>query len=433
MAPRKGEGARNRGRISKRGGTGGHRSERNSTPASGITSVRGGSTVAGGNGGGGGGTRGEHGGNGCISEVAKSGDGVRQDSPIAVLPSSFMSMLDLVPLEYRGYDNEMEFRSIAQKWQEQLQTKDFSAHPLGDGELPIVREVAALVRVKAALAEMPNPFAEAIRTEALHSSAKVVERSEPYISKLVDGDWVGAVLQIFQDIRTNDETDWQLAERQKRLYDHWIGSFVGNSLQGLQTTIQHYQSNWNIAYAERYSKSINIVQSSGMGKSRLADEMGKTNFQFSFVFRNLGDTGYPPGDSEITHYFRQSSHDPSILVAGFYAAIASIGKSGVHVDFGVSLLTFDSGLEWYDKLSKQSPREPTAVLANLWHDLLAPTREREGNPVGVPSCDRQGLVRSNFRRKVYFEIVNRARGICEDLRTIHGKVINRILSSVEPL
>jgi hypothetical protein len=62
-----------------------------------------------------------------------------------------------------------------------------------------------------------------------------------------------------------------------------------------------------------------------MGKSRLADEMGKTNFQFPFVFRNPGETGYPPDDTEITDYFRQRSDDPSILVAGFYGALGSIG------------------------------------------------------------------------------------------------------------
>jgi hypothetical protein len=59
---------------------------------------------------------------------------------------------------------------------------------------------------------------------------------------------------------------------------------------------------------------------------------------------------------------------------------------------------------------------------------LAPTREWEGNSVGVTICDPEGMVRSKFRRTLFLEIVNRAGRICEDLRTIHGKVRYWIIS-----
>jgi hypothetical protein len=324
MACGKGAGARDRGGICKRGGNGDRPGRRNNRPTSGITTMNGDSTIDGGNGRRGNGTPGEHSGNGRSDEVDESRDAVREDSPTACFRTSFTSMLDLVPQEYRGYQNEMEFRTITLNWQKEMQPKKFSTNSLNE-VLPVLRRVATLARVTAALIETPNPFAQAIRMEALSCAAKLLDLSVRYIPKLAEGDWVGAILQVFQDIREPTVTDFDVEHQQKRLYDHWCRTFAGNSLQALQTTVQHYQSNWQIAYAERYSKSINIVQSSGTGKSRLADEMGKTNFQFPFVFRNPGETGYPPGDTEITDYFRQRSDDPSILVAGFYGALGSIG------------------------------------------------------------------------------------------------------------
>jgi len=78
-----------------------------------------------------------------------------------------------------------------------------------------------------------------------------------------------------------------------------------------------------------------------MWKSRLADEKGKRNYQFPFVFRNAGDTTHPPGDTEITDYFQQRSDDPSIPVVRLYAALGGISKSGVPPDFEEQLLTVD--------------------------------------------------------------------------------------------
>jgi len=58
-----------------------------------------------------------------------------------------------------------------------------------------------------------------------------------------------------------------------------------------------------------------------MGKSRLADELGKTNLEFSFVFRKPGNGGFPLGDPEITNYLQAPVH-ASIRAASLYAAIS---------------------------------------------------------------------------------------------------------------
>ena len=308
----------NRGEVSKRG-------------SGSIANCRGGGT--GNRGGGnmanrGGGTTSNHGagntGNrGAGNKVRESDDELMDQK--AVFLASFASTLDRVPPDYRGYQNEEEFRSIAQQWQQQMQGMEFA--PISDSDPPFVKAAVVWYRLKAAIIKMPNPFAQAMLTKAASSATKVEERFELYISILGEGNWVGAVLELLMSIRGYTENEDEVAERQEKLYDHWCGDYCGTSLQALEASIQDYQTNWRSDYTTNYPKSINIVQSSGMGKSRLADEMGKKNFQFAFIFRNSGDTGYPPCDPEITNYLRQGSSHPSILVAALYAAVGSIGIS----------------------------------------------------------------------------------------------------------
>ena len=234
-------------------------------------------------------------------------------------------MADQVPLRYRAYQKKEEFLSVAQQWQQQMQEMEFPL-PIRDKDRPTVKAAAAWLRIKAALNKTPNPFAQALLTEAARSDAKVVEELELYLSMLEAGNWVGAVLKLLSPICSSVAVTVSPADRQKKLYDHWCGKYSGNSLQSLEASIQRYQTEWRVDYDNHYySKSINIFQSSGMGKSRLADEMGKKNFQFPFVFRDPRDTGYPPGDMEISNYLRQSTPGPSILVAALYAAVGSMG------------------------------------------------------------------------------------------------------------
>ena len=56
-----------------------------------------------------------------------------------------------------------------------------------------------------------------------------------------------------------------------------------------------------------YARMISIIQSSGMGKSRLLDEMSKRFLTVSFALRGPDDTGLPPGDDEIRGFLIQTS------------------------------------------------------------------------------------------------------------------------------
>jgi hypothetical protein len=234
-----------------------------------------------------------------------------------------MSTLAQVPKRYRAYQSEHEFKNVVQQWKVQMDKKHYQHVPLVH-QTYLVRFTNTFRRLQDALGEIPNPFADSIRSKALNC-AHVVEAGLPvYAAKLAQGDWLGATVDFLKAV---DETGGSAAdtqETQNRLYDHWQDTYDGDSLEGLRTTIENYERQWTDEYATCYSKSINIFQSSGMGKSRLADELGKTNLEFSFVFRNPSDGGYPRGDTEITNYFQGAAH-ASILAASFYAAIGTIG------------------------------------------------------------------------------------------------------------
>ena len=53
-----------------------------------------------------------------------------------------------------------------------------------------------------------------------------------------------------------------------------------------------------------YAKTLVFVQSSGMGKSRLADSFGRVCPMINFVLREKGD-GYPPSDRQVEQFMRQ--------------------------------------------------------------------------------------------------------------------------------
>ena len=58
-----------------------------------------------------------------------------------------------------------------------------------------------------------------------------------------------------------------------------------------------------------YSRTLTFVQSSGMGKSRLADTFGETCPMINYVLRPEKATGFPPSDSEILSFMLMSPPD----------------------------------------------------------------------------------------------------------------------------
>lgn len=88
------------------------------------------------------------------------------------------------------------------------------------------------------------------------------------------------------------------------LHRHWTSKYIPGSLELLRKEIRdHGVTNPN----SLYSKSILFVQSSGTGKSRLADEYGTTCPMINFVVR--AGTGYPPADPEILQFLQRRASD----------------------------------------------------------------------------------------------------------------------------
>lgn len=74
------------------------------------------------------------------------------------------------------------------------------------------------------------------------------------------------------------------------LYDAWHFPYLMDFLIALRKQMQ----DCIIDCSDYYAKTFVFVQSSGMGKSRLADAFGKICLMINFILRK--DDGYPPGD-----------------------------------------------------------------------------------------------------------------------------------------
>lgn len=107
----------------------------------------------------------------------------------------------------------------------------------------------------------------------------------------------------------------------------WGAEYHGNLVKVLKDRIQGYE--WTILKAEKgskcelYAKMIPVIQSSGMGKSRLINELSKEILSVSFVLRKNEESGYPPGDTEITEFLTLGApgNEHSRIVALFAGAI----------------------------------------------------------------------------------------------------------------
>lgn len=77
---------------------------------------------------------------------------------------------------------------------------------------------------------------------------------------------------------------------------HWNRDYIGPSCESLRDNIREYEviSKHN----KQYSKLLFLFQSSGTGKSRLADEYGKFCPMVTYVLRN-DHSGFPPRDNII--------------------------------------------------------------------------------------------------------------------------------------
>ncbi|KAI9783978.1 MAG: hypothetical protein M1839_002923 [Geoglossum umbratile] len=93
------------------------------------------------------------------------------------------------------------------------------------------------------------------------------------------------------------------------LYSDWNGEFFEDPLIGLRQQMKDCISG-PLPY---YAKTLVFVQSSGMGKSRLADNFGTTCPMINFILRK-DSVGYPPTDSKIQQFMCQEIPDDVLKI-----------------------------------------------------------------------------------------------------------------------
>lgn len=125
-----------------------------------------------------------------------------------------------------------------------------------------------------------------------------------------------------------------------------------------------------------YAKSITIIQSSGTGKSRLVDELGKEFLTISFALRRpTDDITWPPGDPEITDFltcstcYRELTARAVALLSGTLAQLT----------------------EW---CNKKTQSDQTKEMAKTFHDEMAPIDPKSTETTS--QTELRSLFRTNF-------------------------------------
>ena len=105
------------------------------------------------------------------------------------------------------------------------------------------------------------------------------------------------------------------------LYASWNEPYYGDSVDALEKTLIRYEGNTESEARQLYAKMLPIIQSSGMGKSRLVDELSRRLITTTFTLRQNESSGYPPGDPEVTAFVRGSFSKLSWFVHGRAVAL----------------------------------------------------------------------------------------------------------------
>ncbi|KAI9762592.1 MAG: hypothetical protein M1840_001218 [Geoglossum simile] len=176
------------------------------------------------------------------------------------------------------------------------------------------------------------------------------------------------------------------------LHSDWNGVFFGDSLIGLRQQMKDCISG-PLPY---HAKTLVFVQSSGMGKSRLADSFGTTCPMINFILRK-DSVGYPPTDGQIQAFMRQPMpgdlldrvlDSPSRKGSSQSAKHARAATVWNHsVMFGILKAGFEIFNVWVE--------EQTCTEMSL--EELAHIRHEEMEP-----CDTTEMVDTRSRKRIDF-------------------------------
>ncbi|KAF8541146.1 hypothetical protein BDD12DRAFT_803959 [Trichophaea hybrida] len=189
-----------------------------------------------------------------------------------------------------------------------------------------------------------------------------------------------------------------LAKSLKSLHTSWNVDFYGDANKALKEKIQALEAQMmaEAGAPTYYCKLIPIIQSSGMGKSRLVDETSKDLFTISFTLRSGEESGYPPGDPEVTEYMDSS---------------LEMGDAHMHARAAALIAAaFGQAHEWMSKSVDVTPLQ--------WHDYMAPLdiSTTPGLELGAQGTAKQfALTRSSGRKEFCRKVTDSAGAIYKDL------------------
>ena len=179
---------------------------------------------------------------------------------------------------------------------------------------------------------------------------------ERLAAQMNSGNWAEVFYTISHSLPASESThDANRKRAVQNSVPYWTESYGGDALNGLVEKLRSAEANF--ISKRYYSKTVDIIQSSGCGKSRLVAEAGKLMLQISFPLRYDQDTGFPPGDPEVFSFLTggrmdyQNTHGRAI--AFLAASISSI-------------------LRWYHKHFQHSMVQLRDVLARWNSELNTP-------------------------------------------------------------
>jgi len=243
------------------------------------------------------------------------------------------------------------------------------------------------------------------------------------------GDWLEAIRSVLP-LSPYDE-DITIRSSLRDIMKHWDDDFQGGALVALLNRLRLAEKNFGRAENTRtankgasqgqYAKTLDIVQSSGMGKSRLVSEMAKKLMSVTFVLRKPGETGFPPGDTEVFNFLMegnsnsmQHAHTNAMCLLGgtfFVSEYTSVIGSSYQADVIVA--------NWCkSKSTSDGKKLDFAALLEKWNHSVS--------PVNTPFMDETNR-RNPIRVKLYESIIKQARKYRNELQA--GIVSNRKMKS----
>jgi hypothetical protein len=201
-------------------------------------------------------------------------------------------------------------------WEEELR-KDYCDNPIVDnGKRKIAFEIES--RLSVALDKFSCPLTYDNFEQDDNIAATIRTQSYELRQLLNAGEWYRGLKKVLPpSTRPPPIAYSHVAHLEK----HWRDEYHGRSLQAFHQKIKESETLFSDA---DYSKSFDLTQSSGTGKSRMLSELGKSIMVYSFALRKDTDSGFPLGDPEIFHFLMDGPNDANNIHIRALALLGAI-------------------------------------------------------------------------------------------------------------